>query len=411
MNGAFVFRDFVLLGECVVMATAILLVARLATMLVARNAALRHLIWLIAFCSLLVTPALVACLPTLFVLHVPRAAGTTSSSALMAAPPAPAIAPTDADDARSGLKAGHGFPIVEALFGVWLAGLAVVAAMGFTAAYRIRGHRCNSGEHAFHSLDLCDVSARIGLRRPWRLRVSSSEDPQAAMTWGVLHPVILLPKKSVSWTKDRLEAVLLHELAHIRRCDSLSQWLAFVVCAVYWFHPAVWRFVRLMRADAELAADDAVLGTGIKASAYAALLLRFAAELGPSRAPMMYAGVSFLRQSRIATRIDSILNRDQRERGVTPLQAGKTVGISLAAVFLLAALRPSVSLADVSSSVAEESAGRVVERKTTNAESLPPALPKTDARSIPAAPLKSSPAKRCHKKDAALKKSKTQSAG
>ena len=83
------------------------------------------------------------------------------------------------------------------------------------------------------------------------------------MTWGYMRPVILLPRESVNWSKGRFEAVMLHELAHVRRGDSISQLLVLAVCALYWFNPVVWLCARALRSEAEMAADDTVLGLGI----------------------------------------------------------------------------------------------------------------------------------------------------
>ncbi|MEI9931543.1 MAG: M56 family metallopeptidase [Rhizomicrobium sp.] len=54
---------------------------------------------------------------------------------------------------------------------------------------------------------------------------------------GLLSPVILLPKSARTWPRARLQAVLLHELAHVRRRDGAMQMLALFACAIYWFNP------------------------------------------------------------------------------------------------------------------------------------------------------------------------------
>ena len=57
------------------------------------------------------------------------------------------------------------------------------------------------------------------------------------MVWGFLRPVILLPVDADQWQTERLRAVLLHELAHIKRWDWTMLMVTQIMCAVYWFNP------------------------------------------------------------------------------------------------------------------------------------------------------------------------------
>ncbi|MBS0263608.1 MAG: HEAT repeat domain-containing protein, partial [Planctomycetes bacterium] len=96
---------------------------------------------------------------------------------------------------------------------------------------------------------------------------------------GVLRPMILLPSAVVSGlTPDQLQALLLHELAHIRRFDPIVNLLQRVIEALLFFHPVVWFVSRRVRVMREHAADDMVLAAGWNRPRYADALLR-AAEL------------------------------------------------------------------------------------------------------------------------------------
>ena len=75
---------------------------------------------------------------------------------------------------------------------------------------------------------------------------------------------------------ERLHAVLLHELIHIRRHDLAAQVAAQAVCCFYWFHPMVWMAARQLRRERECACDDAVLSGGVAAPDYAGHLLELA---------------------------------------------------------------------------------------------------------------------------------------
>lgn len=93
---------------------------------------------------------------------------------------------------------------------------------------------------------------------------------------GILRAVIVLPATAEAWSATRLRAVLLHELAHVRRGDCRVQLLAQIACAAYWFDPLIWVASRQLRIERERACDDEVLARGEVPSAYAADLLDLA---------------------------------------------------------------------------------------------------------------------------------------
>src|SRR5262249_2533894 len=145
-----------------------------------------------------------------------------------------------------------------------------------------------------------------------------------------LRPVILLPQAALSWPEQRLRAVLLHELAHIRRCDSVAQTLARFVCALYWPNPLAWIGARAMRHDAEMAADNAVIGAGVRPSAYASELLGIAREFRNRRFALA-AGVSMASEAALEARVKSVLAPNQMRRGVSSMDIAKIAGAGLLA--------------------------------------------------------------------------------
>ncbi|HYE17150.1 MAG TPA: M56 family metallopeptidase [Tepidisphaeraceae bacterium] len=99
-------------------------------------------------------------------------------------------------------------------------------------------------------LDDCRRRARV--RRPVALARSAAVAGPALV--GVRRPTILLPP-GLTLPPDKLECVLLHELAHVRRHDLLTEHLVALLTALHWFNPLVWLAARCYRADRELARD------------------------------------------------------------------------------------------------------------------------------------------------------------
>jgi beta-lactamase regulating signal transducer with metallopeptidase domain len=198
------------------------------------------------------------------------------------------------------------------------------------------------------------TAAELGVERPVRLL----EGDAAAMpiTFGVLRPTLLLPSSAREWTRARQDAVLCHELEHVRRRDSLSQLIAELGCALYWFNPLMWWAARRMCVEREHACDDAVLAAGSRASEYAADLVEIARTLKSQRrleaAAIAMAGASHLR-----VRVSSLLDaRRCRERPSTGLMIPAWIG-----AFMLLAPLSSVAPATAGQSDAAADAPGSVE--------------------------------------------------
>jgi beta-lactamase regulating signal transducer with metallopeptidase domain len=200
------------------------------------------------------------------------------------------------------------------LWAAWLTGAVTIVSapiVGRIALRRwARGAGPIVGDEWITLLD--DLSTRLGLTR----RVTLLRHDRAAMpmTWGWIRPAILLPAEALSWSIDRRHDVLLHELAHVRRLDCLTQMIARVACAVYWFHPLAWVAERRMRIERERACDDVVLLAGARASDYAGHLLEIAKGLRVPRTAAL-AALAMARPSQLEGRLLAILDPDRNRRG------------------------------------------------------------------------------------------------
>ena len=108
------------------------------------------------------------------------------------------------------------------------------------------------------------------------IEVRSSDLISSPLTYGILHPVILLPKKLDRNDQAALKYVLTHEYVHIRRFDAITKILFAAVLCIHWFNPLVWVMYVLANRDIELSCDAWVIRMmGEKnRSSYALMLIK-----------------------------------------------------------------------------------------------------------------------------------------
>jgi beta-lactamase regulating signal transducer with metallopeptidase domain/tetratricopeptide (TPR) repeat protein len=166
----------------------------------------------------------------------------------------------------------------------------------------------------------CDT---LGLRRP--VSLWQAADNLMPLTWGWWRPVVLLPAEAAHWPTQRRRIVLLHELAHVKRWDCLTQTIARTVRALYWINPLVWLATRRMCIERERACDDLVLNGGCKASDYATQLVEIARTY---RHIPQAAAIAMARSSQIQGRIAAIVDasRARRSRPLTALAVMVVMG-------------------------------------------------------------------------------------
>ncbi len=154
---------------------------------------------------------------------------------------------------------------------VWAAGV-LVCAVFFSLAYwkcwkEFQTSLPVGNDFTENWLSVHQQRRRISIRQSGRF--------SAPLTYGVLHPVILMPISTKWENTDSLAYVLAHEYVHIRRFDSIRKLVLIVVLCVHWFNPLVWVMYILANRDIELSCDEAVVrffGENTKA-AYARALI------------------------------------------------------------------------------------------------------------------------------------------
>jgi beta-lactamase regulating signal transducer with metallopeptidase domain len=354
-----------------------------------RAAVVQHALWRAALLGLCLSP-LLACvgealgLPTLGYLartRVRPAAAPASAPAVAvpavrpeweadqqavgpdrdaAVPPrAEGTASLPGDETRSrplalhALARTHGLALLAAL---WWVGLTFTLARW--EMHRIRLGRMNRATEAVGDPTLLAAvqraRERLGLRRP--VAVRQSTDLSVPVVFGAWRPCLLLPS---GWAgradAETLEAVLLHELAHVARGDlGVNAWLQAAQCA-FWFHPLVYLIGRELSRTAEAACDDWVIVETGQRTRYASVLVGLAERM-VSRPAGTLAGLPFARRgSNLKRRVQMILDEKRPLAARLSRRAKWGLGIVTILAGALAMSTRAMGIAEEPSRVTEQS--------------------------------------------------------
>ena len=261
---------------------------------------------------------------------------------------------------------------------VWVAGTLILLFRLFfahVAAWSLLRSSCVVHDDDWH-LSLERHSNKLGVGRRVRLRECTWLD--VPVTIGTARPTIVLPAEADRWDEQTRTAVLLHELAHVRRLDCLAQSVVEIVRAVFWVNPLAWIAESSMRVERERACDDLVIATGTRASTYAQTLLDLARSLRgvePSSAAVM----AMARRSDLEGRLLDILDNGPRLRTLNRIGAVLAVVVMLSVVLPVASLRPASAqdASDRTDSVpaADERWDRPIDREGVSAMPDIPSVP------------------------------------
>jgi cell division protein FtsI (penicillin-binding protein 3) len=253
-----------------------------------------------------------------------------------ALPVAEAAVPAPAASAARPPAVPSSVPWRAIISALWAAGIA--AALLRVGVGALRARRIAGRATPARGVDAHIAEAWRGLGgRHAPPRVVVSGEIEAPIVVGSIAPVIVVPRASSAWTAERWRVVLLHELAHVRRRDGLANLVAQLACSLHWLDPLAWIAARRLRDERELAADDAVLRGGARASTYAEHLVAIAAA-ATYDAPA--SALAMADPSRFEARVVALLDGD---RSRSPAGARRAVAVAGAAG-LVAAVAACVSL-------------------------------------------------------------------
>lgn len=354
------------------------------------SAATRHLIWTIAIAALLTLPLLSAFLPSWNLPILPRAAavqkpveeeslGIPEPIALPASAAAPAeaapVAPPLPREVQATLTVASMVRRIasihwyEAVFYLW-AGVAALLMLRL-AMVLVRVRQFAGGAEYLLNYGWTATAKRLESELELRRHVTLRKSPYLStpMTCGIFSPVVLLPEEAEKWPADWREIVLLHELAHIKRMDCLTQLLGSIACSLYWFNPLVWWAAAKLRVEREMACDDEVLQAGTRPSDYAGRLVEIAKSFGPvpEIAPVAVGMACSQLENRVRAILDPNIGRRGMDRRIAALL---TVGL-VSLIVPLAMARPGARTAEVNRTVRAEAANAMPEELSSIQEQAP----------------------------------------
>jgi beta-lactamase regulating signal transducer with metallopeptidase domain len=166
-------------------------------------------------------------------------------------------------------------PILPSVVVFWLLGLAVMCvrlAGGLLVLERIKYRAMFSGDDHWQAIT-ASLAGKLGVRRSVLLKISHQINSPAVI--GMFKVVILLPASVVTkLSPEDVEALLTHELAHVRRFDYAVNLVQSMVEALLFYHPCVWWISRVVREEREHCCDDVALTTLGDRGQYAQALIR-----------------------------------------------------------------------------------------------------------------------------------------
>ena len=324
------------------------------------SAATRHAVWGLALGGLLLMPLLLPVVPAWHLGLLPsfEAVGA-QQAAIRAVPPSAAVQrargkPVDGGEERAGGRAAMAEPAAErratpgwwanpasdrstdrgglwmhVAVGIWVLGGLVVAVRlvgGLAWVYR-REQQVTALQDADRRRLVRVLGEKIGLQRTVAVVYGPRGEGQTPMGWGILRPTIWLPAEAQSWPAERFRAVLLHELAHVKRGDYLVHLVVQCAQAACWPNPLVWLAGWRLHREQEQACDDVVLQTGMSSHAYAEHLLETVRALRAGGSWRTEGALAMGHQARFKGRMRALLDKDT-DRSPLGLRTGLAMSVT-----------------------------------------------------------------------------------
>lgn len=249
------------------------------------------------------------------------AAGTTIGP--LPADFAPAGAPTAPPQAAT-----LPLQLVQGIAGLWIAGVVVLQSRLALQCMMIRRLTMRAVSAPTANWIATFEALKRDLRVSPRVRILRSAAADVPMVAGWVSPVVLVPVSAfASLSPDQLKAVLVHELAHIRRHDHVLNAIQILIETALFFHPVTWWLSNQVRTERENCCDDAAVRSSPHPRIFAEALARLETirSASPQAALAATGGPLMSRIARIVGTNRPSPNRATAWRAMLAIAAGTVI--------------------------------------------------------------------------------------
>jgi TonB family protein len=314
------------MADASVRALVLALLALLLIPFVRRSSTAQHTVWTLVLAGMLVLPFLRPLVPATHV-HLPQVLTPRPNHAVAVHTSGPSVAPPSMPPAENRTPAFPLWPLF--VVAAYLTGVALFGARLLGGVLLTRRTLRNTRAIPSELWEYYDLIADANVD----LHLEESDDVRVPLATGSKLVRVIFPADWREWPREKLTAVLAHELAHARRRDPLIALVVAVNKCLFWFHPLAWWLERRLPVLAEHAADDAALAVSFDTKAYARLLLESAARLDNGCHRLIWHSAA-MGGPVVAERIRRVLDVRTVER-LKPLgKLGRAMLLSLGAILI-----------------------------------------------------------------------------
>lgn len=224
------------------------------------------------------------------------------------------------------------FPWIVVLWGVGVSAMAIRVLGGWIVTLRLRRARSRPAPPRWQRRTRA-LAEQLNIAQPVRLRCAMGHAGPMVLGW--LRPVVVLPAGMLTGLPpQQVEALIAHELIHIRRHDVLVGWIQAAIETLLFYHPAVWWMSNRVRAEREFCCDDRAVVLCRSRGTYARALTALAGQRAVPAGSMGATGGALLtRVRRVLHASDARASHHQRRSlaGVALVVAIGSLGIAACA--------------------------------------------------------------------------------